>query len=164
MLDAYIEIRIIDHTLAKQCLGSWKLELTDIKNKEIQLEDCQGVSLVAHATTLWIMAAAYVNMNAQWRNFRLLIILLLRRHNHASNIYYYGRFVTECLEKWNRRTTGAPNEIILTSDEDPVGFLCVEGYKYTEAVKVAAGLWGIPVVYYNRDKNCITRQFVEPVY
>lgn len=86
---------------------------------------------------------------------------VITQHNHASN--YYGRFVTECLEEWNRRTAGAPNEIILTSDEEPVGILCVEGYKYTEAVKVAAGLWGIPVVYYNRDKNCITRQFVEQI-
>ncbi len=89
---------------------------------------------------------------------------VITQHNHASNFYYYGRFVTECLEKWNRMAAGAPNEIILTSDEDPVGLLCVGGYKYTEAVKVAAGLWCIPVVYYNRDKNCITRQFVEQVY
>ena len=89
---------------------------------------------------------------------------VITQHNHASDFYYYGRFVTECLEKWNRRAAGAPNGIILTSDEDPVGLLCVEGYKYTEAMKVAAGLCGIPVVYYNRDKNCITRQFVEQVY
>ncbi len=89
---------------------------------------------------------------------------VITQHNHASDFYYYGRFVTECLEKRNRRAAGAPNEIILTSDEDPVGLLCVEGYKYTEAMKVAAGLCGIPVVYYNRDKNCITRQFVEQVY
>ncbi len=64
------------------------------------------------------------------------------------------------MEPQNHRCT---NEIILTSDEDPVGILCVEGYKHVEAVKAVAGLWGIPVVYYNRDKNCITCQFVEQI-
>lgn len=48
-------------------------------------------------------------------------------------------------------------------NENPVGILCVEGCKHVEVVKAVAGLWGIPVVYYNRDKNCITRQFVEQI-
>lgn len=220
LLDAYTKIHIIDRTLAKQCLGSWKLELTDIKNKEIQLEDCKEFSVIAHAVSSVsllfsinrqeiIYASLFTNeINKLYQDCMLAVLYpvteknlismctsdayanyytldngsslhqyecsmeelqaannsVITQHNHASNFYYYGRFVTECLEKWNRRAAGAPNGIILTSDEDPVGLLCVEGYKYTEAMKVAAGLCGIPVVYYNRDKNCITRQFVEQVY
>ncbi|MCI9077610.1 MAG: hypothetical protein HFH68_01630 [Lachnospiraceae bacterium] len=220
LLDAYTEIHIIDRTMAKQCLGSWNLELTKIKNGQSAIEDCQKFSLVAHAVGSAsflcninkqeiIYASLFTNeINKLYQDCMLAVLYpvteknlvsmctsdayanhytlgndsnlkqyecsmeelqiannsVITQHSHDSNFYYYGRFVAECLEKWNRRTADAPNEIILTSDENPVGLLCVEGYKHVEVVKAVAGLWDIPVIYYNRDKNSITRQFVEPVY
>ena len=205
--------------MANQCLGSWKLELTDIKGTEIQIEDCQKFSLVAHAvgsaTMLCdinkqeiIYASLFTDEINKLYQDRMLAILypvteknlvsmcthdafanhctlsdgsraeqyisfleelqkvnnsVVVQHNHESNFYYYGRFVKECLAKWNRRTNDAPNEIILTSDEDPIGLLCVEGYKNVEIVEAIDSLWHIPVVFYNRDKNCITLQQVAPI-
>lgn len=220
LLDAYTEIHIIDRTLANQCLGSWNLELTDIKNAEIPIKDCQKFSLIAHAvssasllssinkqeiiyTSLftneinklyqdWMLAVLYpvteknlVSMSISdthanhytlgndsnlsqyecaMRDFQIAKNSVIMQQSHESNFYYYGRFVTECLAKWNRRSADAPNEIILTSDENPIGLLCIEGYKNIDVVKAIASLWGIPVIYYSRDKNCITRQFIEQVY
>lgn len=163
LLDAYTEIHTIDRTLANQCIPSWKLELTDIKNTQIQIGGCQEFSLVAHAVSgasllcnINRLEIIYVSLftneiNKLYQDCMLDVLYpvteknlvsmctsdayanhytlgngsslsqyeysmeklqtvnnsVITQHNHASGFYYYGRFVTECLEKWNHRTTGA---------------------------------------------------------